>query len=77
MENNYRMSELGFWVPVRDSREWVPVEDFAEAENQPRHDKRDARPASSDPPSAGHGKQLSHVAVGILGSRGAGVQPAG
>ena len=53
MENNYRMSELGFWVPVRDSREWVPVEDFAEAENQPRHDKRDARPASSDPPSAG------------------------
>jgi hypothetical protein len=40
MENNYQMSPLGFWVPVRESRDSedeacsTPVEDSAEAGRQ-------------------------------------------
>jgi hypothetical protein len=40
MENNYRMSPLGFWVPVREARDWEeqasgpPVKGFGEAGRQ-------------------------------------------
>jgi len=41
MENNFRMSELGFWVPVEQAS-GPPAENFGEDESQ--DDKREARP---------------------------------
>jgi hypothetical protein len=57
MENNFRMSESGFWVPVEQAS-GLSSEDFAEARSQPCHDKRTAHPTSSDPPNGRAGASI-------------------
>ena len=65
MHNNFRMSPLGFWVPVGKSRESMeqapgaPVEGFGEASRQQHYDKRGEHPTSSDP-STGRGTENNY-----------------
>ena len=64
MENNFVMSELGFWVPARRARDSEgqasspPVEDFAEATRQPWDDRR----SSSNPPAGRAGESIFRIA---------------
>ena len=45
MENNFKMSKSGFWVPVKQPSS-PPAEDFVEGKSLPQ----DAHPSSADPP---------------------------
>jgi hypothetical protein len=64
MENNFKMSELGFWVPVRESCDSegqassTPVEHFGEARSEPGRDKRTAHPTSADTPDGRAGASI-------------------